>query len=222
MKTLIFGAGPIGSVSAYLLHKAGKDVTILARNKHFDFIKENGVVLVNEFTGKRDAAKVKVVDKLDEKEVYDLVVVAIRKNKIQPVLPVLSRNQYIKNILFVGNNALGFDAYLEHLPKEKVLFGFSRAGGGRKEHVVHYIDSEKPNGKRTPIVIGEIDGETKERTRQIKALFESAKIPVEILPAVNSLVAAAAVCISFSFIFFSTAVHAFMFEPISKFKDRIG
>jgi len=181
MKTLIFGAGPIGSVFAYLLHKAGKDVTILARNEHFDFIKENGVVLVDEFTGKRDAAKVKVVDKLDENDAYDLVVVAIRKNKIQPILPVLSRNKNIKNILFVGNNALGFNAYLEHLTKEKVLFGFSRAGGGRKDHVVHYIDSEKPNGKRTPFVIGEIDGEMKERTQQIKAFFESAEIPVEIV-----------------------------------------
>ncbi len=181
MKTLIFGAGPIGSVYAYLLHKAGKDVTVLARNKQFDFIKENGVVLVNEFTGKRGAAKVKVVDKLDEKDAYDLVVVAIRKNKIRSVLPVLSRNKNIKNILFMGNNAMGFDAYLEHLPKENVLFGFGRAGGGRKDHVVHYVDSEKPNGKRIPLVIGEIDGETKERTRQIKALFESAEIPVEIL-----------------------------------------
>ncbi|MCP5108215.1 MAG: ketopantoate reductase family protein [bacterium] len=181
MKTLIFGAGPIGSVYTYLLHKSGKDVTILARNKQFDFIKENGVVLVNEFTGKKDSAKVKVVDKLEENDTYDLVVVAIRKNKIQPVLPVLSRNKNIKNILFLGNNALGFDAYLEHLPKENVLFGFSRAGGGRKDHVVHYVDSEKPNGKRTPLVIGEIDGETKERTKQIKVLFESAEIPVEIL-----------------------------------------
>ena len=89
MKTLIFGAGPIGSVYAHLLHKAGKDVTILARNKHFDFIKENGLVLVNEFTGKRDTAKVNVVDKLDETDAYDLVVVAMRKNNIRSVLPVL-------------------------------------------------------------------------------------------------------------------------------------
>jgi 2-dehydropantoate 2-reductase len=180
MKTLIFGAGPIGSLYAYLLHKAGKDVTILARNKHFDFIKENGVVLVNEFTEKKDAANVKVVDKLAENDAYDLVVVAIRKNKIQPVLRFLSRNQNIKNILFLGNNSLGFDAYLEHLPTEKVLFGFGRAGGGRKDHVVHYVDSEKPNGKRMPIIIGEIDGEIKERTEGIKAFFESAEVPVEI------------------------------------------
>jgi 2-dehydropantoate 2-reductase len=180
MKTLIFGAGPIGSLYAYLLHKAGKDVTILARNKHLDFIKENGVVLVNEFTGKKEVAKMKVVEKLDKNDSYDLVVVAIRKNKIQPVLQVLSQNQNIKNILFLGNNALGFDAYLEHLPKENVLFGFGRAGGGWKDHVVHYVDSEKPNGKRMPVIFGEIDRETKERTRQIKAFFESAEVPVEI------------------------------------------
>lgn len=181
MKTLIFGAGPIGSVYANLLHKAGKDVTLLARNEHFDFLKENGLVMVNEFTGKKDTAKVKVVDKLGENDHYDLVVVAVRKNSLPPILPILGRNKQVKNILFLGNNALGFDAYLEHLPRAKVLFGFGRAGGGLKDHVVHYIDSEKPNGKRMPLMIGEMDGETIERTHQIKALFQSAEVPVEII-----------------------------------------
>jgi len=181
MKTLIYGAGPIGSLYAYLLSKAGKDVTILARNKQLNFIKENGVVLVNEFSGEKVTAKVKVVDKLDEKDTYDLVVIVIRKNKVLPILPILSQNKNIKNILFMGNNTLGFDDYLKFLPKEKILFGFPGAGGGRKEHVVHYIDSEKPNGKRMPITIGEIDGEVKDRTRQIKSLFESADIPVDIV-----------------------------------------
>ena len=179
MKTLIYGAGPIGSLYTYLFHEAGKDVTILARNKQFNFIKENGVVLVNEFTGKKVIAKVDVVDKLDKKDTYDLVVVVIRKNKIQPVLQIL--NQNVKNILFMGNNTLGFDEYLNYLPKEKILFGFPGAGGGRKDHIVHYIDSEKPNGKRMPITIGEIDGEMKDRTRQIKSLFEDADIPVDIV-----------------------------------------
>ncbi len=181
MKTLIFVAGPIGSVYAYLLHKAGKDVTILARDKHFDFIRENGLVLVNEFTGETGTAKIKVVDNLEEDDSYDLVVVAIRKNKIQTVLPVLNRNQHIKNILFLGNNTLGFDAYLEHLPEEKLLFGFGGGGGGRKEHEVHYVDSEKPNGKRMSLIIGEIDGKIRERTGRIKALFESAEIPVDVI-----------------------------------------
>jgi len=41
--------------------------------------------------------------------------------------------------------------YLEHLPRKKVLFGFPGAGGSINDQVVHYIDSEKPDGKRIPI-----------------------------------------------------------------------
>jgi 2-dehydropantoate 2-reductase len=84
-------------------------------------------------------------------------------------------------MLFMGNNALGFDEYLDHLPGGKVLFGFPGAGGSRKEQIVHYIDSEKPGGKRMPIRIGEMDGEVKDRTRQIKLLFESSGIPVDVV-----------------------------------------
>jgi 2-dehydropantoate 2-reductase len=137
--------------------------------------------LVNEFTGNKDKIDIKVIDKLEQDDAYDLVVVAIRKNKIRTVLPMLSRNKNLKNILFLGNNVLGFDAYLEHLPRENVLFGFGNAGGGRKEHVIHYVDTEKPNGKRMSLLIGEMDSQMKERTRQIKALFESSGIPVEIV-----------------------------------------
>ena len=41
MKTLIIGAGPLGSLYTYLFHRAGHDVTLLARNEHFKFLKEN-------------------------------------------------------------------------------------------------------------------------------------------------------------------------------------
>ncbi|MCK4427786.1 MAG: ketopantoate reductase family protein, partial [candidate division Zixibacteria bacterium] len=218
MKTLIYGAGPIGSLYAYLLYKAGKDVTILARNKQFNFIKENDVVLVNEFTGEKVTAKVNVIDKLGEKDAYDLVVVAIRKNKILPVLQILSQNQNVKNILFMGNNTLGFDEYLNYLPKERILFGFPGAGGGRKEHVVHYIDSKKPNGKRLPIIIGEIDGEIKDRTRQIKSLFESANVPVNVVKDIDGW-------LKYHVAFVSPIGNAFFmcgnFSKLAKSKDSL-
>ena len=181
MKTLIYGAGPLGSLYAHLLHQAGKDVTILARNKRYDFIKENGVVLVNEFTGEKESSRVRVVDKLAEEDAYDLVVVLIRKNKLLPIFHVLSRNKKVGNILLMGNNALGFDEYLDYLPREKVLFGFPGAGGSRKDQIVHYIDSEKPDGKRMPVRIGEMDGEVKDRTRQIKLVFEGSGVPVDLV-----------------------------------------
>ncbi|MCP4213358.1 MAG: ketopantoate reductase family protein [bacterium] len=180
MKALIFGAGPLGSLYAYLLHKAGKDVTILARNAHYDFIKSNGIVLVNEFSGEKASADVKVVDKLEAGDSYDLVLVFVRKNKLGPVIQDLSGSKNLKNIVFMGNNALGFEEYFQYLPRERVLFGFGRAGGGRKNHVVHYVDSEKPGGKRMPVIIGEYDGKIKERTNAIKRFLESAQIPVEL------------------------------------------
>jgi 2-dehydropantoate 2-reductase len=186
MKTLIFGAGPLGSLYACLLHQAGKDVTILARNEHYKFLKENGIVLLNEFTQEKIIEKVKVVETLKEKDSYDLVIVLMRKNSIKDILPILSKNKNIANILFMGNNALGFDEYLKVLPKDKVLFGFPGGGGSRINHAVHFIDSEKPGGKRMAITLGEIDGEIKERTNQIKYLFESSAVPVNIVDDIDS------------------------------------
>jgi len=179
MKTLIYGAGTLGCVYAHRLFTAGKDVTLLARGEQYAFIKENGVVLVNGFTEERESSKVPVVGELEENDAYDLVVVLIRKNLLPPVFKALSRDDHVQNILFMGNNALGFDSYLRHLPAEKVLFGFPGAGGGRKQGTVHYVDSEKPRGKRMPIRIGEMDGRSRDRTKQIITLFESSGVPVD-------------------------------------------
>ncbi|MCP5062958.1 MAG: ketopantoate reductase family protein [Ignavibacteriae bacterium] len=181
MKTLIIGAGPLGSLYTYLLHKAGNDVTILARNEHYKFLQKNGLVLVNEFTKEKIIEKVKLVNSLNESDFYDLVIVLMRKNSVKNVLPTLRENKKIQNFLFMGNNAFGFDQYLNYLPTKKVLFGFPGGGGTRKNHITHFIDSEKPNGKRLPITIGEIDGKIKVRTKQIQELFESSDVPVNIV-----------------------------------------
>ncbi len=180
MKTLFFGAGPLGSVYAYLLHKAGKDVTILARGARYDWLKENGVVVFDEITGQKDSSRVNVVDALKPGDEYDLAVVLIRRNKLAPVFNILAASPGVRNILFMGNNTLGFDDYLTYLPVEKVLFGFPAAGGGIRDQVVHYADREKPRGKQRAVTIGEVDGKRKQRTLSIKSLFESSGIPVDV------------------------------------------
>ena len=180
MKTLIFGAGPLGSLYTHILHEAGKDVSILARNERYEFIMKNGIVLVDEFTGERKTSPVKAVEAIGEDDAYDLVIVLIRKNKLQPVFRTLSLCPKIENILFMGNNALGFDAYLAELPKQNVMFGFPGAGGSIQEQVVHFVDREKPNDKRKAITIGEPGGAPIERTRLIASFLESVGIPVEV------------------------------------------
>ena len=180
MRTLIYGAGSLGCLYAHRLFAAGNDVTILARGQQHAFIRENGVVLVNEFNGQRESASVPVVESLAETDAYDLVVVLIRKNRLGPVLETLGRNRLVRNVLFMGNNALGFDAYLAHLAAERVLFGFPGAGGGIEDGVAHYVDSEKPDGKRLPITVGEMHGERTERIERVRGLFESGGVPVEV------------------------------------------
>lgn len=180
MRILFFGAGPLGSVYGHLFHEAGADVTVLARGERYDWIKENGLVVLNEITGQEGASHVKVVNALQPDDAYDLVIVLIRRNKLAPVFDVLAASPGVKNVLFMGNNTLGFDAYLKRLPVEKVLFGFPGAGGGIRDQVVHYADREKPKGKRRAVTIGEVDGRSKERTLAIKSLFESAGVPVDL------------------------------------------
>ena len=185
MRTLFFGAGPLGSVYAHLLHKKGGDVTVLARGKRYDWLKENGLVLLNEMTGQEDSSRVNVVNELKPEDEYDLAIVLIRKNKLLPVFDILAASPGVKNVLFMGNNSLGFDEYVKCLPVERVLFGFPGAGGGIREQVVHYADREKPKGTRKAVTIGEIDGRNKERTLAVKSLFESAEVPVNLTPEID-------------------------------------
>ena len=179
MKTLIIGAGSLGSLYTYRLKKAGNDVTLLARNSHYQYLKEIGLSLVNEFTNKRMLEKISVTDTLNAEDKYDLVIVIMRKNNLEAVLPMLGKNKNLNNILFMGNNAAGFDQYLKYIDINKILIGFPGGGGSRIQHVAHYIDSEEQNGNRIPAIIGELDGVKKLRTEQIIDLFESSEIPVK-------------------------------------------
>lgn len=180
MKILFFGAGPVGSIYAHLLHEAGKDVSVLARGERYEWLKENGLMLLNEMTNRKESSRPRIVNELKADDEYDLVIVLIRKNKLRPVFELLAERPGVRNILFMGNNALGFDEYLRYLQAEKILIGFPGAGGGIQEQVIHYADREKPNAKRKAVTIGEIDGNIRERTLTIKSLFESADVPVDL------------------------------------------
>jgi len=180
MKTLIFGAGPIGRWLALRLQRAGKDVTLLARNETYRSLVECGIEIVDGLTDERHRARVRLVDRLDPGDRYDLVIVAMQKTARLEVCPLLARNPHLKAILFLGNDVSGFHRYLDHLPEDRVLLGFPGVGGGWDGSDLVVMDREKPNGHHGEIFIGELDGITRERTLRIKDHLETADIKVHV------------------------------------------
>ena len=176
MKTLIYGAGPIGQWLALRLHEAGKDVTLLARDETYRSLKKSGVEIVDGLTGERLSARVKLADRLGADDRFDLVVVAMHRAGRIAVCPVLAQNPNLKNILFLGNDVEGFHKYLDHLPADRVLLGFPGAGGGWRGDDLVMMDRVKPNGRYGELYIGEIDGDVLRRTQEIAKLFDAAVI----------------------------------------------
>ncbi len=180
MKTLVYGAGPIGRWLALRLQVTGHDVTLLARGQAYQALQEHGVDITDGLTGERHAAPVKLIERLDPDDPYDLVVVPMQKASRLAVCPILARNTHLKHILFMGNDVSGIRDYLDYLPKDKVLLGFPGVGGGWDGGDLVILDREKPRGPHGMIYLGELDGTTRARTRRIKRLFEAADIMVSL------------------------------------------
>jgi len=92
-KILVFGAGVLGSIYAARFKQSGQDVTILARGQRFKEITVNGIELEDALSGRKNNVKLTVVEKLEPDDIYDLIVVLVRKNQISDILPILSLNQ---------------------------------------------------------------------------------------------------------------------------------
>ena len=73
MKILIYGAGVLGSHIAHVLCSAGHDITVLARGKRLSALKQNGLVIRHYLQLRTTVDRIKVTDKLDRNDEYELV-----------------------------------------------------------------------------------------------------------------------------------------------------
>lgn len=172
-RILVIGAGVNGSLCATRLHDAGVDVTVLARGKRYEELRDEGIVIEDPMTQKRSVAKVPVIDALDPQDCYDYILVIVRKNQVAALLPVLARNGS-PNIVFMGNNLSGPDEYTAALGKERVMLGFV-FGAGRREGSV--IRAWAPRGLLSNVLaapFGEINGTITPRLMRLIGIFRRA------------------------------------------------
>ena len=134
MKILIFGIGGVGGYFGGKLAQAGYDVTMIARGKHLEAIKEKGLEVESingNFKVKTDLA----TDNLAEVSTPDLVILGVKSWQIPEVAsqlkPIISTETMV---LPLQNGANNVEKLQEILPKKNILAGLC--------HIVSFV--EKP------------------------------------------------------------------------------
>lgn len=174
MKVLVYGAGVLGSIYAGHLHQTGTDVTMLARGERFAILRQHGLILQDAHTGEQTFSRIPVTKTIEPHEQYDLVIVTVRRNQVDNVLPFL-RNRKLLNVLFMVNNASGYQDWIDAVGRERLLIGFPGAGGTIEGPVVRY---RIVPGWLQPTTLGELDGIGTLRLKRIASVFRHAGFPV--------------------------------------------
>ncbi|QHW33394.1 ketopantoate reductase family protein [Paenibacillus rhizovicinus] len=171
-RLLIFGAGVIGSVYALRLAQSGLDVTILARGKRLEALRREGLKYNDNGTIKQ--LSIKTIEKLENDDCYDFILVPVRYDQAESALSAIKDN-WSKNIVTL-TNTIGYDSWLE-IVGDRLLPGFPGAGGDIKQGVLYaQFGSEKHQGT----IFGEINGLTTERVKELAQIFESVNLHYEI------------------------------------------
>jgi 2-dehydropantoate 2-reductase len=177
LNILVYGAGVIGSLYAAKLHAAGHDVSVLARRQRLKEIDSFGIILERVSDSKKIIARVKVKQSLDPGDAYDLVIIAVRKDQVDAVLPELSANTGTETFMFMVNNPCGYSSWTKALGGKPFIAAFPGAGGTIEDGIVKY--SIVPSFIQ-PTMLGESNGSETPRIQLIADLFKKAGFPVAV------------------------------------------
>ncbi|MDA3948377.1 MAG: ketopantoate reductase family protein [Spirochaeta sp.] len=176
MRILIYGAGVIGSIWAGKLAGIGIDVTVLARGQRYHEILDSGIILRGAYDLRNERYQVKVIEELQENDLYDYIVVTVQKTQVDSVLPVVAKNRS-ERIVCMVNNASGYETWAETLGEESLMVGFLSAGGERQDGVVEYFIGRGAIRCFQTTTFGEYSGAKTARLAELIGLFRRAGIP---------------------------------------------
>lgn len=175
MRFLIYGAGVIGSIFAGKLFKSGHEVTIVARNKRLEAIKNDGLLLKDIKINTIERYPIQVIDNLEPDDIYDYILVTMQFTQVNKILPILTKNKS-KNIVFFVNTPSGYENWRNSLG-ERLMIGFPACGGEFSNEITSYYISRGITRVFQTTTFGEINGLESERLQQIIKIFSQSGIP---------------------------------------------
>ena len=106
MKYAIIGAGGTGGSLGFFLTKAGKDVTLIARGKHLEAIRKNGLGMERLWDHKREMIPVKACTVEEYSDIPDVILVCVKGYSMGlqhiPVCNSLYTERICSNRSFLG------------------------------------------------------------------------------------------------------------------------
>jgi 2-dehydropantoate 2-reductase len=176
MKILVYGAGVLGSLYAAILKEAGRNVSLLARGKRLEELKEHGLIVENLLEERTIKTHIDLIEsKLSEKDEFDLIFVIMQKNHVAAVLPDLAKFSTKATIVILGNNGTGWDEYKAIIDPNRIILGFPGSAGKRDAYIMRVVfDSDKSN-----ITLGERSGKLSPRLLKIGNFLKTSGIPIK-------------------------------------------
>jgi 2-dehydropantoate 2-reductase len=173
-KILIYGTGVIGSIYAVKLSNAGYDVSVYARGNRLLLLESKGLLYSENDSVVK--ASVKILGKLNPKDIFDYVFVPVKYEQIDAALTELATNNS-PNIVTMVNNPKGYAAWENLVGKGRLIPAFAGAGGKIEDGVLHFAFTPKVMQSTT---FGEVNGIITDRLRVLAKIFKSCRIPYSI------------------------------------------
>src|SRR6478672_2875561 len=173
MKTVILGAGAMGSVIGGTLARAGNDVVLVDVAKEIvDAIEKSGL-MIEDKAGQKATVKIKATSDPSQVGVADLVIVFVKcyqtETAVRQAAPMLGPSTIVLSL----QNGWGNAALIGKLTgPERLLVGVSYHSAGllAPGHVLH--------AGQGPTYLGELDSPLSQRVTAVTDLFGSAGIGV--------------------------------------------
>ena len=124
MKYIIIGAGGTGGILGFYMTKAGKDVTLIARNAHLEAMKKQGLSVQKMWTNETETIPVSAESMESYEAKADVILVCVKKYSLDSCIPFIQNISHKNTIVVPVLNVYGTGAYLqEKLPKVLVTDG---------------------------------------------------------------------------------------------------
>jgi ketopantoate reductase len=179
MKILIIGTGVIGCVYGWQLSESGNKITHFVRKGRKEQIDKDGFSICCLDTRKADKP---VLEKLyrpvvteQMNDTYDLIIVPVKANQLESVLPIIAQAKKHTDILFLQNLWVNHISLIENcLPNSRIIYGQAHIMGGGKSG--NAITCTIFGNKSAPTMLGKKDGSKTEQVMRIAKLMQQADL----------------------------------------------